>query len=78
MAPIMRPMNTEPLKGKLSRLLEELREHGGNGRSVYAERLHTEIATTRAELGRGTGTPIATREGWSGNLGANGSSPPGW
>jgi len=38
------------LVGKLARLLEELREHGGNGRSVYAEGLRSEIEATRSEL----------------------------
>jgi len=36
--------------GKLARLLEELSKHGGNGRSVYAERLRSEIESTRSEL----------------------------
>jgi hypothetical protein len=70
-------MNTEQLRGKLSRLLEDLREHGGNGRSVYAERLRAEIAATRAELGCETGTPIAIREEWNDKRGVNGSSQPG-
>ena len=49
---MIRRMNTEQLGGKRLRLLDELREHGGNGRSVYAERLHAEIAATRVELHR--------------------------
>ncbi len=38
------------LAAKLARLLEELREHGGNGHSAYAKRLLIEIAATRAQM----------------------------
>jgi hypothetical protein len=44
-------VHKEQLRGKLARLLEELRVHDGDGNSVHAERLRAEIVATRAELG---------------------------
>ncbi len=43
-------MHQSQLTGKLARLLEKLRAYGGNSRSVYAERLQSEIAATSAVL----------------------------
>ncbi len=46
----MRPMDKAQLRGKLERLIEELRGHGGNGLSVYGRRLRSEIAAIQLEL----------------------------
>jgi hypothetical protein len=70
-------VHKEQLRGKLARLLEELRVHGGDGNSVHARRLRTEIVAARAELGDQPGMPIASADAWSDKLGANGSSRPG-
>ncbi len=43
-------MQQDQLRGKLERLVEELRSHGGNGHSVYARRLRLEISATEAEI----------------------------
>ena len=43
-------MQNAQLELKLARLLDELRAHGGNGRSEYAKRLRAEIDAARAEL----------------------------
>ncbi len=55
------------LTGKLARLNEALLAHGGSGRSRYAQRLHAEIAATKAELealeeSPPHGLPIAERK----------------
>jgi hypothetical protein len=43
-------LHNAQLEGKLARLMEELRAHGGNGRSAYAKRLRAEIDAARSEL----------------------------
>jgi hypothetical protein len=55
-------VHREQLKGKLDRLVEELRIHGGNGLSVYARRLRDEIAATEAEMEGLTAKPSQGRE----------------
>lgn len=55
-------MRNEHLSGKLERLLEELRVHGGNGRSVYAARLRSDIAMVQAELVAGNSVHQKSRE----------------
>jgi hypothetical protein len=70
-------VHKEQLRGKLARLLEELRVHDGDGNSVHAERLRAEIVATRAELGDQPGTPLAAAGAWSDKIGASGSLRPG-
>ncbi|HEY9239789.1 MAG TPA: hypothetical protein VIP10_13185 [Burkholderiaceae bacterium] len=64
------------LIGKLARLEEDLRIHGGNGQSQYAQRLRSEITETRAAIeamedAADAGVPITAQGEWLDRTGPN-------